>query len=325
LLADPTLAMCADVLDDLETVRIANENRLRTLTDSGERGHGLDIDNPDVARLAQLVDALKAAEHTAELNLGRVMRRHPLGAFIKSRNGIGEKQGARLLAAIGDPFWNDLMNRPRTVRELYAFCGMGVVHELGGVDVHTPIDRQAGCGIDTTKPGAAHVASDSHGLTGGATDDTTTQADYDSQNPSGGGVAPKRRKGAHVNWSPEARKRTWLIADKCIQTLSSPYRPIYDEGRIKYADSTHNQPCPQCGPKGKPAPIGSPLSAGHQHSRARRLIAKEILKELWREARRLHTAQSKPDGHVTRGGVEDDSPHTAQEERDSQPNVGGAR
>ena len=30
-LADPTLALAADVLDDLETVRIANENRLARL------------------------------------------------------------------------------------------------------------------------------------------------------------------------------------------------------------------------------------------------------------------------------------------------------
>ena len=45
ILADPTLAMCADVVDDLEKVRIANENRLRQLTDTTDRGHGLTIDD----------------------------------------------------------------------------------------------------------------------------------------------------------------------------------------------------------------------------------------------------------------------------------------
>ena len=54
-LADPSLMLAADVVDDLERVRIANENRLRQLTraevdsDGEERGFGLSADHPDVA------------------------------------------------------------------------------------------------------------------------------------------------------------------------------------------------------------------------------------------------------------------------------------
>lgn len=44
------------------------------------------------------------------------------------------------------------------------------------------------------------------------------------------------------------------------------------------------------GPAGKPAPTGSPLSTGHQHARALRLVAKTVLRDLWREARRIHEA-----------------------------------
>ena len=127
ILRDPTLALAADVVDDLERVKIANQNRLRTLTAQDEYGHGMSIEHPDVKRLAALVKALEDAEHQATLNLARVMRHHPLGGWVKASKGVGEKQAARLLAAIGDPYWNDLHERPRRLRELYAFCGMNVV------------------------------------------------------------------------------------------------------------------------------------------------------------------------------------------------------
>lgn len=67
----------------------------------------------------------------------------------------------------------------------------------------------------------------------------------------------------------------------------TPYGKVYIDGRAKYADAVHNHPCPRCGPIGKPAPAGSPLSDAHKHARALRLVAKAILKDLWREAARI--------------------------------------
>lgn len=247
ILADPTLAMCSDVVDDLEAVRIANANRLRQLTDDSERGHGLDERHPDVARLSAIVDSLAAAEHSAVLNLQRAMRNHPLGPWVKATQGVGEKQAARLLGAIRDPYWNDLHNRRRSLRELWAFCGLHV------------LDADA-----------AHIGTDSHAVRGSV------------------GVAPSRKRGQKANWHSEARKRVWLIAASCLKQLDSPYRKVYDETREKYAEATHAVECVRCGPSGKPAPAGSPLSAGHQHARAMRAMCKEILRDIWREARRLH-------------------------------------
>lgn len=134
LLLDPALSLAADVLDDLEKVRTANANRLRILTtphdqpdEDGEcRGFGLDESHPDVARLAAMVDTLARTEHDAVLQLQRQMRRHPLAPWAKARRGVGEKQAARLLAAVGDPYWNTLHDRPRTVSELWAYCGLHV-------------------------------------------------------------------------------------------------------------------------------------------------------------------------------------------------------
>ncbi|SDU42387.1 TIGR-Tas system RNA-guided endonuclease [Jiangella alkaliphila] len=130
-LADRTLQLLADVLDDLERTRVANEARLRQLTrtdadsDGLERGFGLDLAHPDVQRLAGIVDAIAQLEHQATLNVQRQLRTHPLGSWAAAQRGVGEKQAARLLAAVGDPYWNDLHDRPRTVGELWQYCGHG--------------------------------------------------------------------------------------------------------------------------------------------------------------------------------------------------------
>lgn len=272
-LADPLLAFAADVLDDLERVKNANSNRLRQLTrtatdaDGQNRGFGLDESHPDVARLAALVAALAKAEHDAVLQLQRQMRRHPLGAWVKATVGVGEKQAARLLATIGDPWWNDLHERPRTVSELWAYSGY---HVLPVSQAHPgPQDSNAGgastCGDpDHGEPGAHEVRV---------------------------GVAAVPRRGQRANWSATAKSRAYLIAESCIKQAASPYRPVYDAGRAKYADTVHPAECRRCGPAGRPALKGSPLSAGHQHARALRLVAKRILLDLWREARRLHGEQ----------------------------------
>lgn len=183
-------------------------------------------------------------EHEAVLNLQRAMRKHALGPWVKAQRGVGEKQAARLLAAIGDPYWNTLHDRPRTVSELWAYCGLHVLRDPG------------------------HMTRDVHGAAAG--------------------VAAKRRKGHRANWSNDAKMRAYLIAEKCVmQPDGSPWRDCYTAARAKYADATHAAACERCGPKGKPAEAGSPLSAGHQHARALRIVAKELLKELWREAKRI--------------------------------------
>lgn len=251
-MSDPMLALLADVLDDLEKTRMANKNRLRQLTrdevdsDGIERGFGLTMDNPQAAAIASLVAGIAAMEHQAVLTLQRGLRQHPLGPWVKATQGIGEKQGARLLAAIGDPYWNTLHDRPRTVSELWAFCGY---HVLRGSD---------------------------------------TGQDSDGAQSRTAGVAPSRTKGQRSNWSSNAKMRAFLIAESCMKNRNSPYRATYDATRVKYADAVHGVECRRCGPKGKPALVGSPLSDGHKNARALRAVAKDVLRDLWRESKRLH-------------------------------------
>lgn len=255
LLADPFLALLADVLDDLEDTRIGNENRYRALTrnvedsDGEVRGFGLTDDHPAVARLGGVVEALKSMEHEATLSLQRAMRKHPLGPWVKAQKGVGDKQAARLLASLGDPYWNTLHDRPRTVSELWAYCGL---HTL-------PADQGS---HDT------HVS-----LVGGAQTSDPDQATGDTHGPHVW-VAAKRRKGQKSNWSANAKSRAWLVAVSCMKTPGSPWRDVYLDRRAR-TKATHPD-----------------WTDGHSHNDALRIVSKELLKGLWRESKRIHEETS---------------------------------
>lgn len=131
-LADGLLTLTASSLDDLEKSRIAAENRYRSMTrdeadsDGITRGLGLNELSPEVARMGATVESLKALEHQTGLELNRQLRKNPLHGWVKGTQGVGERQAARLLAAVGDPYWNTLLDRPRTCREFYRYCGYGL-------------------------------------------------------------------------------------------------------------------------------------------------------------------------------------------------------
>lgn len=252
---DAWLRAMADVLDDLEQTRMANENRLRTLVQDGHGG------TDQAATVEGLVAVLYEAEKRATRALQKTLRQHPLHPWIARTRGVGEKQGARLLAAIGDPYWHVLENRPRRVAELWAYCGL---HTLS-VD-HGTVDTQA-----------AFIDGDQLG--------NPDQPLVDAQ-PIDIRIAARRQRGARANWSAEAKMRARLVAESMLKAGN---RALYDERKAKTEGKLHDHPCAPCGTKGKPAAIGTPWKDGHRHADALRIVAKKaILKELWREARRLH-------------------------------------
>lgn len=276
---DVVLAILADSLDDFERIRIAAENRVRSLG----QVKGLD-GTPVEQRLAGMVDGLKALEHDAELQLCRAVRKHPLGPWVDSMKGVGEKQAGRLIAAIGDPYIHSVTGQPRTVSQLWAYAGYHVSRPG-----HMPVDTHPpGAGADTSQ--------------GGDADQTGTAPQRRDV-----GVAPSRARGQRANWNPQAKMRAFLVAESCVKQLHKPchkpegqawanhlldcqcsyYRFVYDTGREKYADAVHQVECKRCGPAGKPALPGSPLSAAHQHARALRLVAKEILRSMWTASRAI--------------------------------------
>lgn len=293
---DYDLRGAASAFSDIESLRIAMENRLRQFIrprdeldkDGKNRGFGWTITHPAVEALAGQIEGILCSsdvlrevygdkvpakhagcclEHDAGRNLTRALRAHPLGAWIRSsdQKGIGEKQGARLVGILGDPYVRPEMKtsdgsvepmRARTASELRAYCGYGE---------------------DRARPGRIQ----------------------------------RRQRGQAANWSAEAKMRAHLIAESCKKSgLSkgcgcekldgddfythspgcqcSRYRVIYDRERARYTDAVHDEECVRCGPSGKPAAAGSPLSGAHKEGRALRRVAKEIVNDLWREARRIH-------------------------------------
>jgi hypothetical protein len=280
--ADALLLIFADALDDLERVRIATDNRSRAL----RQIKGLD-GTPEEARLAGLSDALAALEHGAELELKRALRTHPLGPWMKRTVGVGEKQGARLLAAIGDP------SSRRTVSQLWAYCGYHVLPVIQS-DRGTHVPPDDGHPLPADHKGVG----DQRTHVGGDPSSGTSPCTSEAHTPSAG-VAPSRKRGQKANWNSTAKMRAFLVAESCIKHRSSPYRAVYDAGRVKYAEAVHPAPCQRCGPAGKPAVVGSPLSDGHKHARALRLVAKAVLKDLWIEARRIRDDRPAPTGAPT--------------------------
>jgi hypothetical protein len=247
----------AELLNDLEDLRKANVNRLEVMTrvgldkDEKNRGWGLPEDDPVVIQVRTIVEALAKVEDTAKRNLEKILKASSLGPWVVAQHGLGLKTIARLLASVGDPYWNDLHERPRTVSELWAYTGY--------------------------RPGLRRV------------------------------------RGEKVNWSPAAKMRMHNVIEPIKKMISapchsvkgekneylyavhvegectcSPYRVLWDEARAKYRDSVHPEDCVRCGPAGKPALAGSIRSAAHQQAMADRIVKKAILKDLWREAKRLH-------------------------------------
>lgn len=260
-LFDPTLSTLAALLDDIEGVRKASANRVRVLTatepdqDGIIRGFGLTADHPAVGILAGLGDQLAALEHQVILAVQRAMRKHPLVAWQKQAKGVGEKQLARLLAAIGDPYIatrQDGTESPRTVSQLWAYCGL---HTL-----------PTGRGLPDTHPMRAGGATTSPEVT----TETLPLSTASTSSSPGDHAAAKRQKGVKANWTTAGKTRAYLIATSAIKQPASEYRAVYDHRRQHTAE-TH--------------PDWTP---GHSHNDALRVTAKRILRDLWRAARDYH-------------------------------------
>lgn len=237
--AQVELTIACRALDDTEELRKSSANRLRILTttdpdEDGEvRGFGLGATHPAVITQQAVLDGVVALEKMQIKEIEKAMRRHPLGPWVMAQKGVGLKQAARLLAAVGDPYWNTAEDRPRSVAELWAYCGLA--------------------------PGQ------------------------------------KRQRGTQSNWSTDAKMRAWNVVQSIIKS-GGPWRDLWDERRAHTEEALHTDVCVRCGPSGKPAQPGSPKSLAHLKADADRYVSKRLLRELWREARKLHGVVADDDG-----------------------------
>jgi hypothetical protein len=281
---DHLLLILSQGLDEIEAVRIATSHRLKALMRNGLAGGVVE------KHLVAMLEGLEAQEHHMELALQATMRAHPLGPWVRRTQGVGEKQAARLLATIGDPYWHYAEHRPRTVSELWAYSGL---HTLPAGS-HTPGDTQAGAAASRNASTNGHEPVDAQAGNAVGRRDAGGHTASVTQGVPGPRVAARRKKGQKSNWSTEAKTRAHLVAVSCVMN-GTHYREVYDEAKEKYKGRTHDVPCAPCGGKlgmrdMPAAPVGSPWRPGHQDAAAKRVVAKAILRDLWREAKRLHEA-----------------------------------
>lgn len=289
------VAACADALNAIEETRKASENRLRQFVrpedepDKDGKCRGLGWSLATHAPVEELVTQILGMcchstvahailggkrpkkylgcclEHDAERYLTRSLRAHPLGKWVKAQKGIGEKQGGRLVATIGDPYVRPELEtadggiepmRVRTLAELRAYCGFGE---------------------DKTRPGRIQKRQRGQRANWNAAAKSRAYL-----------VAEKCMVSGFDKKHGCERIKGDDFATHTAECQCSPYRLIYDRERVRYADAVHDEECVRCGPAGHPAQPGSPLSLGHKKGRALRRTAKAIVEDLWREARRIH-------------------------------------
>lgn len=249
-LLDPTLALLSITLDDLERQRIAMQNRHRSLTTSGTSENGLEWGYGLDERDPQV------ATFAALVDQAVALEKDAVKALEKAmkRHPLGPWVAAQKGAG------------NKTVARL-----LGVI---GDPYWHSAEDRP-------------RTVSELWAYTG--------------HKP-----GQRRRKGERANWSDDAKKRTYLIAAGFVKQLDpqckrdggiaehqdgckcSPYRKVYDARREHTREKVHAAECVRCGPSGKPAQPGTPWSPAHQMADAVRVTGKTFLKDLWREAKRVH-------------------------------------
>lgn len=259
MLVDPTLYTLAKLLDDLEGVQIAQGHRVRILTkadpdeDGVQRGFGLTEDHPGVVLLRQQSEMLTSLVDTTVKSLQKQMRKNPLNTWRKTASGVGEKTLARLLGVIGDPYWREDVGQPRTVSQLWAYCGL---HTLGG-----------------------HAPRRQHGVQSNWSVEAKSRTYLIAQSAMKAGV---RTLDPDVD---ESEIEGYPVDNRIGIT---EYGSVYLDRRRATQDRIHSADCVRCGPKGFPAKAGSPWSGSHQNADALRVLSKRILRDLWRAARDCH-------------------------------------
>jgi hypothetical protein len=262
----------AEAFEDAQKSRVAMENRLRSMSARAEAAEAI-------------LGGMKTAERLAALEMRRSFRKAApaVRAWVLETPGLGEHLFARLIGAIGHPViaspyhWTGegehrrLVPDPpyrRTVSQLWSYCGHGDPARrkrkgMTAEEAFTLGNPRAKMLVRLIAEGAMKCAGPTAvlpGPTDAANTDApplptslrigethTSTAGWDPSSDGGATDAP--RAGHHT-----PRRR-------------SPYRDVYDLGRVTYADRVDAK--------------GEPWTPAHQHSAALRLTGKRILQDLY--------------------------------------------
>lgn len=272
-----TIRTLGRLLDDLERVRIMNSNRIGAL----ERSFG-----ESLPHLMEIQEPISRAEHLAELELVRTWRKHPLAPWAKDVRGLGEKSVARLIAEIGDPsvgsigHWETSKNGTTPIADIQTDdAPFGIEEAMPEADNQTD---------DASSKARVWVIDDFYNRS------VSQLWSYCGVGDPARSRIPKNAVQAELlaRGKPRAKKQLYLIATGLLKSGVRSKEPVtywgdlYMRMRQKYAERIHDAACAPCHAK-----AGDPWKPGHQHMAALRKLEKELLKDMWREARRLRNLE----------------------------------
>ena len=102
------------------------------------------------------------------------------------------------------------------------------------------------------------------------------------------GVAPKRKKGENLSFSPRLRTLTWKLSDSLMKQNKGVYRDVYNKEKDRQLSITYVTGVLE-DKYGKPYKNGdTAISLGHAHNRALRKMRKIFLDHYWCASRELN-------------------------------------
>ncbi len=241
-----TLRRYGEVFGDIQRLRIATENRLRSL-------------GATAAEESAVVGELRGAEESAAkavLHEYRLVANTGVRAWQKSSIGIGEHMLARLLGVIGHPriatphHWEgQVESNPRSGPPT---SDATIADDATATSIPKPKD-------DRRAPARTLVADPPH-----LRNVAKLWAYCGHGDPTRRRTKGMTQEEALALGSPRAKMIVHLMAELCIRQRHGGYRKVYDVAREVYAT--------------RPDEEWSDL---RRHNAALRKVGKEILKDLW--------------------------------------------
>jgi len=117
------IGLTAERVNELEAVRIADENRVRSITQAA------DAREATLDHIVAVKDGIADLETKAIKQLERELKNLPATyQWVSETPGLGAKTVGRLIGALGNPAWNFMHDRQRRgPAELWAYMGLHVV------------------------------------------------------------------------------------------------------------------------------------------------------------------------------------------------------